>query len=403
MYDYINFDRFKFPEIRKIVDKEYEQIKQKIILLGSANLPFENVLRANGTVFDYNAIEKFFDNKLCFKYTTEELEKIGQKKVLRLFGIKNSEYGCTLQPYSGTQANQIIYHALLNKGDHVLALREQDGGHISHINYVNKFFNLHTYSISPDTYDLDYEEIETLCEKFSPRLLIAGTTSYPRMLSYDKLGKICKKYNIHLLADISHTALYVATQFHTAPFPYADYITFTTNKTTRGGRGAILIYRKEYEEKVLQSLSMISQGATIFSSLLSKNIMLSELLNMNIKNYQNIILKNTKIFIDIFLKYGFEIYTSGSDTHLIIIRNIKMRSDMLQKALYNSGILLNVYHTDENISSIRIGTLFISTLQYSAEDVSKIVEYIAQIILYNRNYYKECKKIAEKYTSNIFK
>ena len=64
MYDYINFDRFKFPEIRKIVDKEYEQIKQKIILLGSANLPFENVLRANGTVFDYNAIEKFFDNKL---------------------------------------------------------------------------------------------------------------------------------------------------------------------------------------------------------------------------------------------------------------------------------------------------------------------------------------------------
>lgn len=283
LYKLQNFLDDKFERIHNIMDIEYGRVSNYVNMIGSANYPFPSVLQALDTPFSANPSEgrrghRYFPLCDSIDWLEEESERLIQK----LFQC--NDYYCNIEPYSGTQANQIVYHAALKKGDTVLAMAPNSGGHVSHYFYIKEFYNLVEYSLGADGL-INYDEIQQLCMQYKPKLLISGCSSYPRQIDYRKLSEICHKYETLLLADISHTAIYVITGQHTSPVGYADFITFTTHKTTRGIRGGVVLCTRQYQKAIDRAVFPIIQGAPKFTEILAKTIMFAELDNINLNDY----------------------------------------------------------------------------------------------------------------------
>ena len=390
MYHLRNFLGGRFEKIQSIIDNEYTQMNEYINLIGSANYAFPSVLEALNTPFNLNPSEGSRGNRffpLC--NDIDELENMAEEWLRILF--KWSDYDSNIEAYSGTQANQIVYQAILEKDDSVIVMATNAGGHVSHLHYLKTFCNVYTYSVD-ESENIDYDKIEILCKTYSPKLLIAGTSSYPRAIDYKKMSEICQKYSVLLLADISHTAIYIAAQNHISPFGYADFVTFTTHKTTRGIRGGIVMCRKEYISKINRATFPVVQGAPKFNEILAKTIMLAELNSMNIHEYVNRILNISQIFVDEFMAQGLKLYTNGSDSHLVVIDlresslSGKEGEDLLlrQHILVNRNQLPNDKRRANITSGIRLGILTLATLNFSNDDCYQLAELIASTIKQRR-------------------
>lgn len=390
MYHLENFLAGKFERIQSIIGNEYMQMNDYINLIGSANYAFPSVLEAMKTPFNLNPSEgsrhkRYFP--LC--KDIDALEDLAEEWLHALFRCKG--YISNIEAYSGTQANQIVYQAILEKDDTVVAMEPNAGGHVSHYHYLKTFCNVYLYSVNLEE-EIDYNAIETLCKIHSPKLLIAGTSSYPRNIDYRKLSEICHRYNTLLLADISHTAIYIAANRHTSPFGHADFVTFTTHKTTRGIRGGIVMFKEEFNYKINRATFPIVQGAPKFNEILAKTIMLGELLSMDINSYVDKILEISHAFIDIFDKYGLSLYTGGSDSHLILVdlRNSLISGKECEELLLEQHILVNRNQLPNDkrnariTSGVRIGILTLATLNMPESEYIEIASLIASTITEQR-------------------
>lgn len=390
LYYLRNFLDNRFEKIYSVIENEYAQMNEYVNLIGSANYAFPSVLEAMNTPFNLNPSEGSRNNRyfpLCDNIDT--LENMAEEWLQKLFHCEG--YASNIEAYSGTQANQIVYQAVLKQNDTVVIMATNAGGHVSHYHYLKTFCNICTYSVN-EAEEIDYEEIEKICKNNNPQLLIAGASSYPRNIDYVKLSKICLKYNVLLLADISHTAIYIMANRHISPFGYADFVTFTTHKTTRGIRGGIVMCKKEYISKVNRATFPIVQGAPKFNEVLAKTIMLNELTFMDIDEYVNKIFKISKSFIHIFKKQGLKLYTGGSDSHLILVdlRNSSISGKEMEDLLLKQHILVNRNQLPDdkrnaNITSgIRIGILTLATLNMPEAEYTQIASLIASSITQKR-------------------
>lgn len=387
MYHINNFLDNRFERIRAIVDSEYNNINSYVNLIGSANYAFPSVLRALDTPFNLNPLEGIRGKRFFpMSESIDELSNLGEALVNDLFNTH--DYYVNFEPYSGTQANHIVYQAILSEGDTVVAMAASSGGHVSHSLYLKQHNQLIEYSITADE-KIDYEAIYDICLKEKPKLLIAGYSSYPRIVDYKLLGNICKKTGTLLLADISHTAIYIMANTHISPFDYADFVTFTTHKTTRGIRGGIVMCKKEYIKAIERSVFPIEQGAPKFNEVLAKIVMLYELKEYDICGYVKKIMCISQRFVDIFNTYGLKLYTSGTDSHLILIdlRNEDITGKQCENLLCQEHILVNrnqLPYDKRNAfdtSGIRLGVLTLASVDMSATDYNSIAEIIAKTVL----------------------
>ncbi len=387
MYHINNFLDNRFERIRAIVDSEYNNINSYVNLIGSANYAFPSVLHALDTPFNLNPLEGIRGKRFFpMSESIDELSNLGEALVNDLFNTH--DYYVNFEPYSGTQANHIVYQAILSEGDTVVAMAASSGGHVSHSLYLKQHYQLIEYSITSDE-KIDYEAIYDICLKQKPKLLIAGYSSYPRIVDYKLLGNICKKTGTLLLADISHTAIYIMANTHISPFDYADFVTFTTHKTTRGIRGGIVMCKKEYIKAIERSVFPIEQGAPKFNEVLAKIVMLYELKEYDICGYVKKIMCISQRFVDIFNTYGLKLYTSGTDSHLILIdlRNEDITGKQCENLLCQEHILVNrnqLPYDKRNAfdtSGIRLGVLTLASVDMSATDYNSIAEIIAQTVL----------------------
>lgn len=390
MYHLKNFLGNKFERVRSIINNEYSQMNEYVNLIGSANYAFPSVLEAMNTPFNLNPSEGSRGNRyfpLCDGI--DSLETIAEELLIKLFHCNG--YASNIEAYSGTQANQIVYQAILRPNDVVVIMEPNAGGHVSHYHYLNTFCNIYTYSVNARE-EIDYEAIEILCKKNKPRLLIAGASSYPRNIDYVKLSEICRRYGTLLLADISHTAIYIAANRHTSPFGYADFVTFTTHKTTRGIRGGIVMCKEDYISKVNRATFPIVQGAPKFNEILAKTIMLHELDLMNIDEYVDRIIKIANSFVCIFQKNDLKLYTNGSDSHLILIdlRDTPFTGKDAEELLLEQHILVNRNQLPNDkrsasiASGIRIGILTLATLNMPEKEYNQLASLIASTIKQRR-------------------
>jgi glycine hydroxymethyltransferase len=398
----------KYQRVNKIIDSYHSVQNNYINMEACCSYPFESVIDAQRYPIFTLPTEgvsgsRFFPAFECI----EDIDIYSEELVRTLFDL-DINYNVTTQPHSGTQANQIVYNAVLSENDVVLSLSPKDGGHISH-NKISKNQNkVINYHLTPE-FEFNYDEIEELTQKNKPKLIIVGASSYPLQIDYNRIALIAHKYNAFLLADICHTALYVLGKTYPAVFPHADFVTFTMDKTLRGPQGGILIYKCEFSKLIAYSIFPISQGGPLQSLQFAKMIALVELSSINLENYAKVVQDNSKIICKKLVERNITVVTGTSNTHLILIDvgALKTTGNLVESRFYENNVLVNKNlipgdQTSPDITSgIRLGTVCISNLNYSNEDVNLLAEIIANILLNPAIQNEGIHYLVEKYHKTI--
>ncbi len=376
------------PEIYKTVLNEARRENDNLELIASENFVSEEVLEAQGSILTNKYAEGYPGARWyngC--RNVDMVERIAIERAKKLFGAEH----VNVQSHAGTPANMVIYFAMLNMGDTVLAMNLSCGGHLSHgnpHNFSGKFYKIVPYGVSRKTEMLDYDEIAALAKEHRPKMIVAGASAYPRAIDFKKFRAIADSVGAYLFVDIAHIAGIVAAGLHQNPVPFAEFVTSTTHKTLRGPRGAFIMCRKEFAHKIDIEVFPGTQGGPLMHIIAAKAVCFKEAMRPEFRKYQRQILKNARAFSDEMARRGYRIVAGGTDTHLFLVdltdKNItgKDAAQVLEKA----GITLNKnlipYDTQPPLvtSGIRIGTPAVTTRGMKEAEMRKIAHMIDRVL-----------------------
>lgn len=399
------------PKIYKLITAEIERQQNTLDLIPSENYCSEEVREAMGSVLNDKYSEGYPGRRYyAGQVNIDQIEEIAKERALKIFKLSSQKWHANVQSYSGSPANIAIYHAFLEPGDKVMGMRLDQGGHITHglpISLVGKIYKFISYGVDPKTEQLDYDEIAKIAKKEKPKMIVCGATAYSRIIDFKKLSEIAKSVNAYLFADIAHIAGLIVGGAHPSCFPYVDVAMATTHKTLRGPRGAIIITRKEYAEKIDKAVFPGTQGGPHEHQIAAKAICFGEALDPEFKNYSKQIVKNSRALAKSLQKLGFRIVSGGSDNHLMLVdlRSIKMTGKEAQLMLEEAGIVVNkntIPNDPEKPfigSGIRIGTPALTTRGMKEKEMDIITGLISETLkkiksknAIQREVLKLCKK-----------
>jgi glycine hydroxymethyltransferase len=377
--------------LEKLIEKEEKRQRETINLIASENYPSKKVREILSSLL----VSKYSEGRPQKRYyggveNIDKIELLTEKRAREVFGL-SSFWAVNVQPYSGSVANFAILRGLLKRGEKIMSLALDQGGHLSHghdVNFSSQDFEICHYFLNPKTLTLDYKEIEKRAKKEKPRLIIAGYTSYPRKVNFKIFSKIAKEIKAYLLADISHIAGLVIGKVHPSPFPWADVIMTTTHKTLRGPRGAIIVCKEELKEKIFKAVFPGLQGGPHNQTIAGICACLAEAKSKAFKTYALQIVKNAKTLAKELKKYGFQLVTNGTDNHLLLLdlRTKKISGKTAQETLEKAGIIVNknpIPYDPANFfnpSGLRLGTPAVTTRGMKEKEMKKIALWIKEVL-----------------------
>lgn len=383
------------PQIKKLIAGEEKRQADVLEMIPSENYASQAVMEALGTVLT-NKYSEGYPKKRYYQGNSivDEVEILAQERAKKLFGVPHAN----VQPYSGSPANTAIYFALLDPAkDKIMGLSLAFGGHLTHgspVSISGKYFKAVPYELGKNGI-LDYDAIEKLAQKERPKIIVCGFTAYPRIIDFEKFGRIADSVGAYLLADISHIAGLVAAGVHPSPVPYAHIVMTTTHKTLRGPRGAMIMVTEkglkkdqDLAEKIDKAVFPGLQGGPHDNQTAAIAVALKEASTPAFKKYAAQIVKNSKALASALSTFHFDLSGGGSDNHLILIdlRNKKVNGAVAAIALEVAGIVVNKngvpFDTNPPFypSGIRMGTPAITTRGMKEAEMKKIASWINQAI-----------------------
>jgi glycine hydroxymethyltransferase len=400
----------------QIIEREIKRQEDTLELIPSENFVDLETLFIVGSPL-MNKYAEGYPGKRYYpgnKYI-DEIENLAKERALKAFKLNPNEWSVNVQPYSGSPANLAVYLGLINPGETIMGLNLFHGGHLTHghkVSYTGKLFNSIQYGVTlrinadserintdkDDPYKsvsnprlsavIDFEELEKLALEHKPKIIISGTTAYPRILDFKKFYEISKKVGAYHVADIAHIAGLVIAGLHPSPFPYADVVTMTTHKTLRGPRGAVIFMRKELEEKINKSVFPGLQGGPHMHTIAGIAYAFGRALKKDFYNYQKQIIKNSKKLAEELIKRCFQLYTGGTDNHLMMIdlKPLGLDGKTAEALLERANIIANRNSLPSdtspfNPSGIRLGTPAITSRGMKEKEMIKIAEFFERILI----------------------
>ena len=385
-------------KIYNLIRKEISHQRNGFTLIPSENYASPAVLAAMGTPLS-NKYSEGYPNKRYYG-GNEFIDKIEILAIERAKKIFKAEHA-NVQPHSGSQANAAVYLALLKPGDKVLGIDLSAGGHLTHgspVNFSGLTYNFYHYGVNPKTEKIDFNQVQNLAKKVKPKLIIASTTSYPRILDFKKFRKIADVVGAYLMGDVAHIAGLVVAGLHPHPFPYCDVVTTTTHKTLRGPRGGLVLSqikdrlnpkgKLNLAQKIDKAVFPGIQGGPLNHVIAAKAVCFLEAMKPSFKRYQKQVVLNASVMADTFKKQGFRLVSGGTDNHLVLvdISSFEIDSRRIQDELDKVGIYVNrnaipfEKRSFFNPSGIRVGSPAITTRGFKEKDTRKITNLIIQLI-----------------------
>jgi glycine hydroxymethyltransferase len=375
-------------EVARILRLEAERQASSINLIASENHASRAVLEAQSSVLTDKYAEGYPGHRYyggCVYIDT--IEDLAVERARKLFKAEHAN----VQAHSGAQANMAAYSVLLEHGDTVMGMRLSHGGHLTHgsdVNFSGKWYNVVPYGVDPKSEMLDYDEIERLALEHRPKLIIAGASSYSRMIDFERLGYIADKAGARLLADMAHIAGIVAAGLHPSPVPYADVTTSTTQKTLRGPRGGFILCDKELASAIDAAVFPGMQGGPFMHIIAAKAVCFFEAMQPGFVDYQKAVLKNARVLASELQTYGLRVVSGGTDNHIVLVdlspQGITGKD--AEEALWSAGISVNrnaipFDHKPPVITSgIRMGTAAVTTRGFGTEEVKRTASFIAKVL-----------------------
>ena len=117
------------PEVAALLRAEMERQSTTLQLIASENFTSPAVLAATGSVLTNKYAEGYPGRRYYGgNQVIDEVEDLARERAMALFGAEHAN----VQPHAGATANLAVYQALLEPGDTVLAMRLDQGGHLTH-------------------------------------------------------------------------------------------------------------------------------------------------------------------------------------------------------------------------------------------------------------------------------
>ena len=299
----------KDPLLFEIMEKEAVRQKYNIELIASENYASSEVMEAQGSILTNKYAEGYPGRRYYGGCEfVDEVEQLAIDRAKELFGCKFAN----VQAHSGSSANMAAYRALINKGDKVLGMALDQGGHLTHgspVSFSGQDYEFKSYYVSKETEQLDYDEIEKIALEFKPQLIVAGASCYSKAIDFKKFRDICDKVGAKFMVDMAHIAGLVAAGIHMNPVPYADIVTSTTHKTLRGPRGGLILTNDEdLAKKVNKAIFPGCQGGPLMHVIAAKAVCFGEALSDEFKEYQKQLVKNCKHLCELLMERGYVIW-----------------------------------------------------------------------------------------------
>ena len=384
------FDTYSsFPSDRldELIALQRGLIGNRLHLVPSACYPFDSVLRAMAEPSQVFPSEgQPGERYLPGAEIADRVEEEGEELVLELFG-RPLGYRATLQPHSATQANQIVFNAILEPDDIVLRMKPRDGGHISHSVISSRRQPMASYGLTADG-RVDYDQLRDAAVQCSPRLIIAGGSSIPRAIDFQICSEIAREVGAILFADVSHTATFVAAGLHPSVFPNCDFVTFSTSKNLRGPTSGVLIYRDTFAREVHESIFPLTQGGTIENTVLGKFACFAEWKARDIEPYAKSVVSAAQRLCLGLAGHGIELVSGGTDCHMLLLdlRTHECSGAELERKLESHGVLANKNlipgdpRSPSKTSGLRLGAANIAILEYEDQDLDRLADWLGRFL-----------------------
>ncbi len=373
------------PEVADGLLAELERQRSGLQLIASENFASPAVLAAQGSVLT-NKYAEGYPGKRYYggcEEVIDPLEQLAIDRAKQVFGADHAN----VQPHSGASANIAAYFATVAPGEKVLAMSLPHGGPLTHgmpINFSGKWFDVVSYGVRKDTEVIDMDQVRALALEHRPKLIIAGWSAYSRQLDFEAFRSIADEGDAVLMCDAAHFMGLVAGGVHPSPVPYCDIVTFTTHKTLRGPRGAIILANERWAKPIDKAVFPGTQGGPLEHVIAAKAVALKEAMEPSFKEYAQRILDDVRALADGLADRGYRVIAGGTDTHLLL-------ADVTTKGLTGAeaearcdaaGIVLNknAIPFDTNppavASGIRAGTSGVATQGMGPEELTAVAGFI---------------------------
>ena len=391
-------------QIFDLIQKEHSRQLRGIELIASENFTSPAVMEAAGSILT-NKYAEGYPGKRYYGgcEVVDEIENIAIERAKELFGAAY----VNVQPHSGSQANASVFHACLTPRDKILGFDLSHGGHLTHgspVNFSGRLYQPSFYGVDRDTGLLDYDVIEAIAVKESPKMIIAGASAYSRDIDFARFRAIADKVGSLLLADISHPSGLIAKGILNDPLPHCHVVTTTTHKTLRGPRGGMIMMGEDFENPFgiklkdgsLRKMSALldlavfpgNQGGPLEHIIAAKAVAYGEALTDNFLHYMVNVKKNAAALGNAMVGHGYQIISGGTDNHMILIdlRNKGVTGKDAEKALEKADITANknmVPFDDKSpfvTSGIRLGTPAITTRGLGETEMGQVATLIDRVL-----------------------
>jgi len=377
-------------DVERLIADEFVRQTTGLQLIASENFTSPAVMRATGSVLT-NKYSEGYPGKRYYggNQIVDSIEALAIERVKKLFGAEHAN----VQPHSGANANMCAYQALIDQGDTVLGLSLDHGGHLTHgspVNASGKLYNFIPYKVKPGDERIDMDQVRDLALEHRPRLIVTGTTSYPRRIDPEPFKAIADEVGAYFLYDAAHLAGLIAGGVYPNPVPHADVVTFTTHKTLRGPRGGCILSKGQHAAAIDKSVFPGWQGGPLEHAIAGKAIAFREADSDMFRDYARQIVVNASALAAALAEHGFRLVSGGTDCHLMVVDlrpfDAELTGKEAQAVLDVAGITLNKNTVPDDprspfvTSGVRIGTPSVTTQGMKEPEMVQIAALIARAL-----------------------
>jgi glycine hydroxymethyltransferase len=398
------------PQLWEAIESERRRQRDGLELIASENYTSPAVLEAMGTELTNKYAEGYPGRR--YYGGCEFVDQVEQLAIDRAKQLFASEHA-NVQPHAGSQANMAVYFACLEPGDTVLAMNLAHGGHLTHgspVNFSGKIYKIVPYGVTRDTHRIDMDQVASLAQEHRPKMILAGHSSYPRVIDFERFAQIARDVGAVFVVDMAHFAGLVAGGSHPSPVPFAEFVTSTTHKTLRGPRSGFVLSkrdltaslaerlepklaeekRKGYWARKLDSAVFPGmQGGPLEHTIAAKAVCFREALEPTFRTYAAQVVANARELADELQSGGFRLVSGGTDNHLMsvdVTAKAGLTGKIAEQALDHAAITVNKNmipfdpRKPMDPSGIRIGTPAVTTRGMKETEMKQIGRWIAQVL-----------------------
>jgi glycine hydroxymethyltransferase len=378
------------PAVADALEGEVRRQRTTLSMIASENHVSRAVLDAQGSALTNKYAEGYPGERYYAGCSyADAVEELAIERAKELWGAEH----VNVQPHSGTQANMAVYLAVLDPGDRILSLELEHGGHLSHghpANFAGQLFDVEHYRVDPETGYLDYEGLAATADEFDPDAIVSGFSAYPRQVDWERIDDVATAVDAYHVADIAHITGLVAAGVHPSPVGIADFVTGSTHKTIRAGRGGIVMCGEEHADAVDSAVFPGAQGGPLMHNVAGKAVGFGEALEPEFETYAANIVDNARALGEAFTDAGLSLVSDGTDTHLVLVDLRESHPDLsggdAESALESTGIVLNANTVPGETrsafdpSGIRAGTAALTTRGFDEAAVREVGELIVRVL-----------------------